>query len=118
MAVTASDIQAMPGLSGVSTADADFWLGLSGDFVSSSYFPADKIDQAIKLWTAHALTVQTTQGMGSSGPVSGQSVGDVRVTYAIADVDIGSSAWLALTSWGKLYLSMVRHYLGGVTLAV
>lgn len=119
MAVTAADIQAMPGLSAVTTADANFWLGLSADFVSGAYFtPEASHDQAVKLWVAHALTVQTSVGMDAAGPVDSKRVGDVQVGFAISDAPVGSSEWLGLTQWGRLFLQMTRRCLGNVTLAV
>ncbi len=119
MAVTAADIQAMPGLSAVTTDDANFWLGLAADFVSDAYFtPEATHDQAVKLWTAHALTVQINAGMDSAGPVRSKRVGDVQVGFAITDAAIGSSEWLGSTQWGRLFLQMTRRYLGNVTLAV
>ena len=119
MAVTAADIQAMPGLSSVTTADADFWLGLAADFVSDEYFtPTATHDQAVKLWTAHALTLQLANGMGSAGPLKSKEVGDVKASFGVADAEIGSIPWLKQTQWGSLYLQMVRRCLGNVTLAV
>ena len=112
MAVTVADIQAMPGLSGAADADVTFWLDESDQWVGSIYGAADTAtrDRAIRYWVAHALTVQGDIGMAAAGPVRDRRVGDVQVTNAVADVQIGSASWLALTSWGQLFLGMARTY--------
>ena len=119
MAVTATDIQAMPGLSGTSTATADAWIGIAADFVSASYFGAANVDSAVKYWVAHAIALEAEQGMASAGPVASQKVGGVQTRFAVPTMGaaIGSIDWLKRTSWGTLYLSMVRRYLGNVTLS-
>lgn len=112
MAVTVADIQAMPGLSGAAEADVTFWLDESDQWVSSLFGADDSAthDRAIRYWVAHALTVQTSIGMGSTAPVRGRRVGDVQVSHAVADVAIGSVEWLSLTSWGQLFMGMSRVF--------
>ena len=111
MAVTAADIQAMPGLSGVSTADATFWLDMAGHFVSDDVFATDGgiHDRATKLWVAHACTLQLRVGMDTAGALKGKRVGDVQASYATGPGgDIGSTSWLASTQWGRLYMQMAH----------
>lgn len=112
MAVTAADIQAMPGLSGVATADAEFWIDESVQWVSSLFGAADSTtrDRATRYWVAHALTIQTSAGMASSGAVTSRKVGDVSIGYAAPDLDGGSADWLLQTQWGGLFLRMARVY--------
>ena len=83
MSVTVADIQAMPGLSAMADADVQFWIDESTAWVGSVFGTTGSTthDRATRYWVAHALTVQTGIGMGSSGPVNSRKVGDVSVGY-------------------------------------
>lgn len=109
----------MPGLSGADVDDVNFWLYAAVDFVSTSYFSTtDLHDRATKYWVAHGLTLQMAVGMDASGPIKSKKVGDVSVSHAVVDADIGSTPWLNQTQWGQLYNQMVRRLLGDVVLSI
>jgi len=121
MAVSVADIQAMPGLSTVTSADAQFWIDMAADFVSEDYWPdTARWDQATKLWVANALVVQggTGSGMAAAGPLKDRKVGDVSAGHAVPTPEPGSDVWLSMSQWGQLYKRMVRRYMGNLTLAV
>lgn len=110
MTVTVADIQAMPGLSTAADADVQFWLDESDQWVGSIFGDAGSTtrDRAIRYWVAHALTVQTSVGMGASGPVTARKVGDVSIGYGTSGG--ADPSWLSSTQWGMLFLGMARTY--------
>jgi len=62
----------------------------------------DKADDAIKLLTAHYLTLATREG--ASGPVTSEKVGDLQTNYGQSQSD----SELASTSYGTMYLQMKK----------
>jgi hypothetical protein len=112
MSVTVADIQAMPGLSAMADADVQFWIDESAAWVGSVFGTTGSTthDRATRYWVAHALTVQTGIGMGSSGPVNSRKVGDVSVGYGPSGGGSIDPGWLLLTQWGRLFLGMARVY--------
>lgn len=61
----------------------------------------DKYEDAIKLLTAHMVTMALRGG--NSGSVSSEKVGDLQVSFSNAQSD---DTELATTSYGQMYLSM------------
>jgi hypothetical protein len=114
MAVTADQIQAFaPEFASTPDALIDLWIALSADFVNVSAL-GTSADNALTLWICHALTV--TQGGAASGgasAVSGQRVGDVTVQFASGRSQAaGTPGWLSGSSYGRIYLSLVRMKVG------
>ncbi len=67
------------------------------------------------LYAAHWLAVTYPTGSGSSSggavfPVSGKSVGDESINYAVPTIAPGSGdAWFYGSQWGELFLQLRRR---------
>ena len=66
-------------------------------------------DTAQLYWTCHQLTAQADGAAGKAGPVSAQSVGDVKVNYASTNILFKSPDY-NLTTYGTNLLRLMRIY--------
>ena len=108
MAVTASDIQAMPGLSGVATADAQWWIDIAPEYLDPDvYGTGSRADTVVQLWVAHQLTLASEQGAGAGGPVASKRVGDVEVRYDTSAISATGDD-LSQTQWGRRLRTLMR----------
>jgi hypothetical protein len=80
MAVVAADVKALGSeLASLSDSFVNIYLDIAGCLIDADAW-GDCADQALKLMTAHLLTL-ATRGGGSGGPVSSERVGDLAIQY-------------------------------------
>lgn len=84
------------------------YLDDCSSFIQLSRF-GTSADLAQRLWTCHQLTSQADGSAGKSGPVTGQDVGDVKVTYATTNT-IFLAPDYNLTTYGTNLLRLIRRF--------
>lgn len=101
MAVTATDIKALGSeFEALEDSKIDLFLEIASKEISEPAWPTGSFDSALKLLTAHYLSMAARQG--SSGPLTSVKVGDVSVSYGNPQ----NKEKLSLTSWGQLFLQL------------
>lgn len=114
MSVTVASVKELGGTPFASISDARvaLWLAFATARLSTSTWGAS-YDDALETLTLHYLSLDPeTAGSGAgggAGTVSGVTVGDVSVDYAVPSSGGGGSssdAALGSTFWGRLFLEM------------
>lgn len=98
MSVTASEVKELgPELASLSDSLVNIYLDIAGELVDEKVF-GTKYSNALKLFTAHLVTMSQRQGVG--GNVTSQTVGSLSQSYGGPQGD----ELLNLTSYGQMYL--------------
>jgi len=85
--------------------------------VNQTKFKETIADRITAYLAAHYLTIAELSKAGNQGtvaPVASQSVGEVSVSYAVANLDKGSSAYYKATVYGQQYLALLKRYCVGM----
>jgi hypothetical protein len=106
--VTVSQVKAMgPELASVSDAFVQIYLDIVTSCFLGKEFWGDCYDTAVKLMTAHFVTVAGRGGASSSGPVTSERVGDLARSYGSFQFD-GDIDELSTTPYGVMFITLRR----------
>ena len=108
MSVTAADIQALSS----SFADVDDeiienLIEFAEEIVSANIW-GKKLDLGIKYYTAHLLSGVLDEDSDYSGSIVKEKVGDLETQYGTSTGAASDDSDLKSTSWGKMYLTLLR----------
>lgn len=93
-----------------------FWSGIGEQLISSDRF-GGLYAQAVELFAAHNITLAAQNSAASAaggspggvgGPVASKAVGSVSVSYDNASVMLPNAGHWNQTTYGRLYVSIVR----------
>jgi len=93
------------------------FIGDAIEDVNQTKFKETIADRITAYLAAHYLTIAELSKAGNKGsvaPVNSQSVGEVSVGYAVANLDKGSSAYYKATVYGQQYLALLKRYCVGM----
>lgn len=89
-----------PEFSGETDARINFCISIGGSMINQTFWPADKVDFAIALYTCHLLKMGKMRG---SVALAGEKVGDLSKTFSVPNFNNA----LQTTGYGVMLMQLM-----------